>query len=224
MKSIKKTTGIFLIIASVCLCLTGCMETFDRSGYIQGMLDATYKGEFEDYAQATGSSVEAIETDYNDFIRHEADIFLRFAGLTDDDVIPDDLDSQLTDAIKTIYSQVRYTVKEADQEGNVTIDIEPLDIYNEIYPEFLQFNQEFRERNNNYEFQDYTDEEFTREYLSPLIQILTDLEDTLTYREPTTVTVHVAPDDNGRYTITDEEVSSIYNAIVYYSIDNTASN
>ena len=223
MKYMKKCMGIFLIIASLCLCLTGCMDTFDRSGYIKGMLDATYKGEFKDYAQATNSSVEAIETDYNDFIRHEADIFLRFSGLTDDDVIPDDLDSALTDAIKSIYSQVRYTVKESDPDGTVAIDIEPLDIYNEVYPEFLQFNQEFRARNNNYEFQDYTDEEFTREYLSPLIQILTDHEDNLTYREPTTVTVHVAPDDSGRYTITDEEVTSIYNAMVYYSIDNTAS-
>ena len=223
MKYMKKCMGIFLIIASLCLCLTGCMDTFDRSGYIKGMLDATYKGEFKDYAQATNSSVEAIEPDYNDFIRHEADIFLRFSGLTDDDVIPDDLDSALTDAIKSIYSQVRYTVKESDPDGNVAIDIEPLDIYNEVYPEFLQFNQEFRARNNNYEFQDYTDEEFTREYLSPLIQILTDHEDNLTYREPTTVTVHVAPDDSGRYTITDEEVTSIYNAMVYYSIDNTAS-
>ena len=94
----------------------------------------------------------------------------------------------------------------------MAIDIEPLDIYNEVYPEFLQFNQEFRARNNNYEFQDYTDENLQGEYLSPLIQILTDHEDNLTYREPTTVTVHVAPDDSGRYTITDEEVTSIYNA------------
>ena len=224
MKHRKNSTGIFLIIVSVCLCFAGCIDTFDRSGYIKGMLDATYKGEFKEYAHATNSSEASLENDYNDFIRHEAGIFLRFAGLTEDDVIPDDLDSQLTDTIKSIYSQVRYTVKEADQEGRVAIDIEPLDIYNEVYSEFLQFNQEFRERNNNYEFQDYTDEEFTREYLSPLIQILADHKDTPAYREPTTVTVLVAPDDSGRYTIADEEVAAIYNAMINYSIDNAASN
>ena len=178
------------------------------------------------YAQATNSSVEAIETDYNDFIRHEADIFLRFSGLTDDDVIPEDLDSAaVTDAIKSIYGQVRYTrSRKRIRSGSVAIDIEPLDIYNAVYSGiFYSSTRNFAQRNNNYEFQDYTDEEFTREYLSPLIQILTDHEDNLTYREPTTVTVHVAPDDSGRYTITDEEVTSIYNAMVYYSIDNTAS-
>ena len=224
MKYIKKYSGIFLTIIIFCVCLSGCVDAFDRSGYIQGMLDATYKGECEAYAQATNSSIEAIENDYNDFIRHVTDIFLRFSGLTDDDVIPEDLNSQLLEAIKTIYGQVRYTVKEADRSGSVAIDIEPLDIYNSVYSEFFNFNQEFRQRNNNYEFQDYTDEEFIREYLSPPIEILKSHEENLAYREPVTVTVNVAPDDDGRYTISDEDVTSIYNAMIYYSIDNPSSN
>ena len=49
-------------------------------------------------------------------------------------------------------------------------------------------------------------------------------EENLAYREPVTVTVNVAPDDDGRYTISDEDVTSIYNAMIYYSIDNPSSN
>ena len=66
--------------------------------------------------------------DYNDFIAHETDIFFHFCGLTADDVIPEDLTQQLTGDLQDIYRQVRYTVNEADRDGNVTVDIEPLDL------------------------------------------------------------------------------------------------
>lgn len=213
---------LLLLSAILLVFSSGCSQFFDRSGYIQDMLDATYKGKFEEYARITDSTVGEIESDYNDFIQHETEVFLRYAGLSQDDVIPNDLLDQIAQAIKELYSQVRYTVNESDRDGNVTINIEPLDVYNGLYPEFLAFNQEFRQRNNNYEFQDYTDEEFTREYLSPLIQLLTEYAAAPTYREPVTVIVNVFLSDNGKYVISNESVTAIYNALIYYSIDNNS--
>ena len=134
-------------------------------------------------------------------------------------MIPDDLVVQLREIVENMCKQVRYSVKEADRNGNVDIDIEPLDIYNSVYKEFLDFNTQFTERNNNYEFEDYTDEEFTRAYLEPLISILKKQQDQLSYREPVTVKVVVAPDDDGRYTISNEEVTQIYNTMINYTID-----
>lgn len=212
---------LFLILAGLCLPLGGCIKTFDCSGYIQSMLDATYKGEFDAYAEATQSSVSDIEEDYNQFIDHETDILLHFCGINENDVIPEDLTAQMTAIMKNICQQVRYTVNEADRDGNVHIEIEPLDLYNSVYSDFLSFNEEFRERNNNYEFEDYTDEEFTREYLEPLIAILKEHENSLTFRDPVFVDVVVAPDDDGRYTISDEEVTQIYNAMINYTIDSS---
>lgn len=220
MKNGKKIL-LMLILSVLCVTMGGCVRLFDCSGYIQGMLDATYKGKFDDYAQTTGSSVEDIQTDYDQFIEHETKILLHFCGLTDDDVIPQDLSDDLKEIIKNIYSQARYTVKEADRDGNVEIDIEPLDIYNSVYKEFLEFNEDFKKRNNNYEFEDCTDEEFTRQYLEPLIKILKEHEDHLEYKEPVTIDVTVAPDDDGKYTISNEEVTEIYNAVVNYNIDST---
>ena len=75
------------------------------------------------------------------------------------------------------------------------------------------------ERNNNYEFEEFSDEEFTREYLEPLLTILEEHKDHLTFREPITVTVKVAPDEDGRYTISNEEVTQLYNTIINYTID-----
>lgn len=219
MKKGKKIIILLFIMSVLCLMMSGCINTFDCSGYVKSMLDATYKGQFDDYAEATGSSVEAIEEDYNQFIEHETRIFLRFCGLTEDDILPDDLADELSQTLKNVYSQVRYTVQEADRDGNVEIDVESLNIYNSVYNEFLQFNEEFKTRNNNYEFEDYTDEEFTREYLEPLINILKEHEKHLEYTEPVTVKVTVAPDDDGKYTISNEEVTEIYNAIINYTIN-----
>ena len=140
----RRTTLAVMALLLFCLCLGGCIRTFDCSGYIQGMLDATYKGECDDYAAATHSEVSDIMQDYNDFIAHETDIFLHFCGLTADDVIPEDLTQQLTGDLQDIYRQVRYTVNEADRDGNVTVDIEPLDLYNSVYEEFSEFNEAFR--------------------------------------------------------------------------------
>lgn len=219
MKNGKKIIILLFIMSVLCLMMSGCIKTFDCSGYVKSMLDATYKGQFDDYAEATGSSVEAIEEDYDQFIEHETQIFLHFCGLNEDDILPDDLADELSQTLKNIYSQVRYTVQEADRDGNVEIDVEPLDIYNSVYKEFLQFNEDFKTRNNNYEFEDCTDEEFTREYLKPLIDILKEHESHLEYNEPVTVKVIVAPDDDGKYTISNEEVTEIYNAIINYTIN-----
>lgn len=219
MKNATRLILFSLIFSILCLPLNGCIKTFDCSGYIQSMLDATYKGELEGYAKATKSDLSDIEEDYRQFIEHETEILLHFCGMTKDDVIPDDLVVQLEEIVENICKQVHYSVKEADRNGNVDIDIEPLDIYNSVYKEFLDFNTQFKERNNNYEFEDYTDEEFTRAYLEPLISILQDQQDLLSYREPVTVKVVVAPDDDGRYTISNEEVTQIYNTIINYTID-----
>ena len=221
MKNIKRFLFFSLILTMLCLPLGGCIKTFDCSGYIKGMLDATYKGQCDDYASATKSSLTDIEEDYSQFIEHETRIFLHFCGFTEDDIIPEDLFTALSESIKNIYSQVHYSVSEADREGNVRIDIEPLDIYNCVYDEFLEFNEDFKQRNNNYEFENCSDEEFIRKYLEPLIEILNKHEDSLTYQEPVTVSVIVAPDDDGRYTISNEEVTQIYNAMINYTIDYT---
>ena len=211
--------GLCVILLILCLSLGGCIRTFDCSGYIRSMLDATYKGECDDYAAVTHSEVSDLLQDYNDFIAHETDIFLHFCGLTADDVIPEALPRRLTGDLQDIYRQVRYTVNESDREGNVTVNIESLDIYNAIYGEFQEFNESFRERNNHYEFEEFSDEEFTREYLEPLLDILEARMDNLPFREPVTITVRVAPDEDGRYTISDEEVAQLYNTIINYTLD-----
>ena len=220
MKFFKKLSLIIFTIATVTAVLTGCRERFDCSGYIKSMLDATYKGDFESYALMTKSTLDAIEKDYNSFIEHETDVWLQYCGFSAEDIIPGDLKNQVTEFIKTLYKEASYTLKEADKNGNVELTVKPVNIYNAVQKEYDQFNMEFKERNDNYEFSDYSDEDFTRAYLEPVIEIFKKHLTPVPYQEPIVVTIQVLPDDSGRYGISDDDVTTLYSSIINYTISN----
>lgn len=214
----KKHFLLLFTACFVCLPLCGCTNSFDCSGYIESMLDATYKGEFDDYAEFTGASTQELEADYEEFITHEADVLLQFCGITQEDVIPVELEEEMNELARTLCSEVQYTVDDSDLGGNVSVTIESLDIYNTTYDEIYACVQEFVENNNSYAYEDYTDEEFTEAYLEPLIEILQEYEEDPTYLDATTITVSVYQDEDGAYTISEEDLSSLYNALINYTL------
>lgn len=218
MRFFRKLSLIIIFIFA--MILSGCLERFDSSGYVKGMLDATYKGDFEKYATATKSSVNAIQEDYNGFIDHEVQVWLQYCGFTQDDLIPDDTKAQIVALIRDLYKETTYTVKEADADGNVELTIEPLNIYNAVYKDYEAFNTDFNERNDNYEFSDYTDDAFMRAYLEPIIAIFRKHMAPVPYDEPIILTVNVSPDDSGRYGISDDDVATLYNTLINYTIAN----
>lgn len=218
MKFFRKLSLIIIFIFA--MVLTGCLERFDSSGYIKSMLDATYKGDFEKYATATKSTVNAIEEDYNSFIDHETQVWLKYCGFSQDDLIPDDTKAQIIELIRDLYKETSYTVKEADSDGNVELTIEPLNIYNAVYKDFEAFNTDFNESNDNYEFSDYSDDAFMRAYLEPIIAIFRKHMEPAPHNEPVVITVNVSPDDSGRYGISNDDVATLYNTIINYSIAN----
>lgn len=212
--------SLIILILFMAAALTGCRERFDCSGYVKGMLDATYKGDFENYALTTKSTLGAIEKDYNSFIEHETDVWLQYCGFSAEDIIPEDIRAQITELIKTLYKDASYSVKEADKNGVVELTIDPINIYNAVKKDYEQFNSQFKERNDNYEFSDYSDEDFTRAYLVPVIDIFKKHSDPVPHQEPIVITIQVAPDDSGRYGISDGDVTTLYNAIINYTITN----
>lgn len=221
MKNMKFFRKLSLIIIFIfAMLLSGCLERFDSSGYIKSMLDATYKGDFEKYAAVTKSSVSAIREDYDSFIDHEVQVWLQYCGFSQDDLIPDDIKTQIFDLIRDLYKEASYTVKEADADGNVELTIEPLNIYNAVYKDYEAFNTDFNERNDNYEFSDYSDDAFIRAYLDPIIAIFRKHMEPMSRNEPVIITVNVSPDDSGRYGISNDDVATLYNTLINYTIAN----
>lgn len=48
--------------------MVGCQKSFDASGYVKGYLDATMKGEFEEYADLCQVETSEVEELYNEGI------------------------------------------------------------------------------------------------------------------------------------------------------------
>ena len=220
MKFSKKLSLIIFIMFVAIAALTGCRERFDCSGYVKSMLDATYKGDFDSYALTTKSTLDAIENDYNSFMAHETEVWLQYCGFSETDIIPEDIRTQITELIKTLYKDATYTMKEADKNGNVELTIAPINIYNAVQKDYERFNAEFKERNDNYDFSDYSDEDFTRAYLEPMIDLFKKHLEHVPYQEPVVVTIQVVPDASGRYGISDDDVTTLYNSIINYTLTN----
>lgn len=218
MKTTKKIIACLLILMMTASILAGCSQRFDCSGYIKGMLDAMYKGDFARHVTDTQTSKDEVEEIYLEGIDIESQVLLDFLGLTKED-LPDDVYNEVMELMKDIYSYSKYEVKEADKDGYVDIVITPIDIYNDVYEEIMNFGTEFAERNNNYEFSDYTDEEYIHAFMDPVIEIFRKHLDPIAYSDPVTITVHVVPDSNNVYGITDEKQQEIDMTLINYTLD-----
>ena len=213
----KRLFVICLLIISVTL-LASCNAPFDRSGYVQGMLDSTYKGIHEQYAASTNENIQTLQDNYEAFIEREMKIWLQFCGINSEQELPEDLHTSINQLIKDLYQLSDYKVSDANHQGVVVLTISPLNIYNDVYRDVVKFNEKFKERNNNYEFTDYTDDEFQKAYLEPIMNTFYSHMKDPTYLEPTTLSIQVTPDSSGRYAISDDDLTAIYNAVINYEI------
>ena len=210
--------AICLLIISVTF-LTSCNTPFDRSGYIQGMLDSTYKGIHEQYATSTNESTKILQENHEAFIDRETKIWLQFCGINSNHELPEDLQTSINQLIKDLCQLSDYKVSDANHQGVVALTISPLNIYNDVYRDVVKFNEKFKERNNNYEFTDYTDDEFQKAYLEPIINIFRSHMDSPTYTEAITISIQVEPDSSGQYSISDEDITAIYDSVINYTIE-----
>ena len=100
--------------------LTGCSFGFDASKYIQGALDAQLHGEFETYAEMTGSSESDIEELYNTSIDAEMDTFAS-SGLT----LSAEDKQRFRDLFIELFKVTKYEVGEAtkNDDGSFTVPV-----------------------------------------------------------------------------------------------------
>ncbi len=218
MKTLTQRLPILCLFILSLLLLTGCNAPFDRSGYVRGMLDSTYKGIHEQYAATTNETSEALEENYEAFIERESKVFLQFCGVNSENELPEDLHASVVHLMKELCQLTDYKVSDANHQGIVVVTISPLNTYNDVYRDVTKFNEKFKERNNNYEFTDYTDDEFQEAYLQPIIDIFRSHMKNPTYLDAVTLSIQVSQDYSGQYGISDEDITTIYNAMINYTI------
>lgn len=226
MKALGKKMAVLLTALLVIVNLTGCgalsdliRSGFDASGYIQGILDCTYKAEYEQYKKLTDATDEEAEAAYESGIEAEAQTFMTWLGV-DTDLVSD----ETVDAIKELYRQVyqksSYEVKDAvkaDTSYLVEVVIDPIDIFHLAWQDLNDFADEFNTRYENGEFDTYTPEEYEKEYDDGILEICNSYIDQCGYLDPVTVTVTVYPDENGLYGISDDDFASLDAQIISYN-------
>ena len=222
MKKLSRCLCIICLFIIFLTYLTSCGSPFDRSGYIQGMLDSTYKGIHEPYATLVNETPKTLQDNYEQFIEREAKIWLQFCGINSENQLPEDLYTSIIQLIKDLYQHTAYNVADANRHGVVVLTITSLDIYNAVYADVVKFNDDFKQRNNNYEFTDYTDDEFQKAYLEPIIEIFRSHMEEPSYTEPVTLSIPVSQNHSGTFSISDEDVTAIYNALINYTISDVS--
>lgn len=226
MKKFWKRATAAAIALTVALSLSGCGELskmlrsgFDASGYIQGILDCTYKATYEKYLEMTEATEEQAAEVYENGIEAEAYTFMQMCG-SNSDLVPAETIDEIKDFYRRVYQHSRYEVKEAVKSDTgffVEVVIEPIDILQQALDDLNTFTETFNERTHNGDFSDYTEAAFEDEYIRGMLEICTGYESQIGYLEPKSIVVTVAPDETGLYTLSDEDFSRLDMEIIAYN-------
>lgn len=111
--------GVMVFSLAAC---GGKEEDFDAKGYVEGVLDATYHGEYAAHAEDIGESEEDIKKELEDNNIQVAKDALAQSGLT----ATDDEIAAYVAMIEDGYKKITWTVKDAvkDDNDNFTVDVE----------------------------------------------------------------------------------------------------
>ncbi len=189
----KKLSILFIMCLAVSFVLTGCMPKFDASGYIKACLDANTKGEFEAYAEITGSTVEEVEALYNQAIDTEMQYIEGYN-------VSDDKKEEFRQLFIDIYKNFKYEVGEATRNEDDSYTV-PVTTYKLII--FENMMAEGEEYLTNYAQAEVdagrtpTQEQLEAEAINFMYDAMKEKFEALEYAEPVTTNITVSPSKQG---------------------------
>ena len=138
-----KTMLAAALAAAALLGLTACGGgiTNDATVYVQGLLDANYKGQIsQEYIDVVEDMTqEQAEADHANNLEMEGDYLLTYLAV---DMPTDAVIQRAQELVDEIYSHAQYTVADAEQlsGGDIVVEvtISPIEIMPQLTSEFLQ--------------------------------------------------------------------------------------
>lgn len=117
-----KRLAALLMAGVMVFSMTACKaEDFDAKGYVHGVLDAQYHGEYAEHAEDIGETEEEVreEIEKNQF--DECQTILSTMGIP----VSDEEVQEFVDIIKDGYKKIEYEVQEPvkDDDDNFTVDV-----------------------------------------------------------------------------------------------------
>ncbi len=218
-----KKLKLFSILTVMAFCLVGlaaCGGGFDPAALLKGNLDVIYLGTCDDsHLEAVGLTKEEAQQYYEDGIEVEAEYFADYCSC-DYDSLTDTTKQRIIDMYKQIYSHSKYEVGEVTKNGEtylVSLTIYPIDIMAKFNDEdYDAFYAAMEERANAGEFADMSDADFDDLWVNGVIDTLEARLDTIGYLDAETISVQIAKDTDGYYTITQNDFDRIDTMMIQY--------
>ena len=216
----KKKAALSLgILVVLLLGLMGCQGgrvAEKYTDYVQGVMDCSYRGEFEQYMKSRGCDETEAQEVYDSTAENLAYNIMAYTAV-DYEIVGDEIIGQYTDLAKQILMKADYTVNKAEKAGDVyhiTVEIKPVDFFDIIYDEGQAYADEF-----NVKLEEMTDisdsqyEELEKEYAAGMLETITPYVDSMGYGDVKTKIVEIEVDDEG-YGLADEDWASLDNMVV----------
>lgn len=220
MKKWNRISVIVLICVLMTMSMSGCSAIslltqgeFDASGYVQGIMDSTYKADFDKYIELTDDTKENAQGAYEKVMDTKAQVFATYTSVT----LTDESKAKFIEYSKQIYNNAKYEVLDAKKtENGFTVDvvITPITILKNIKTEGEAYVTEFNAKNADGEFADLTEEQYEAEYANGIMKIFETNIANIQYAEDVTVTINVALQEGNVYTLGTDEFTKIDSVIL----------
>ena len=217
--TLKKWLAATVCAVMIAAILAGCSQasSFDPKVLLQGNLDAQYLNKYSDeYLNSIVNTKEELEEAYANGLDYEADYFIEYFGI-EIDKCDDSIKTEITDMYKEIYGYAKYEVGEVTKSDDtylVSLTIYPIDIVQKIVDEDWEaFSASWQADDTLY---DMTEEEFETTWAESVIELFKARIDTIGYLDPETISVQIVKDDDGVYTISENDFQRIDSLIIQY--------
>ena len=218
-----KTMLAAALAAAYLLGLTACGGgiTNDATVYVQGLLDANYKGQIsQEYIDVVEDMTqEQAEADHANNLEMEGDYLLTYLAV---EMPTDAVTQRAQELVDEIYSHAQYTVVDAEQlsGGDIVVEvtISPIEIMPQITGEFMQETWDAVLSENGITTQEQLDAQFQamdEQYAMALMDEVERLIPELTYGTDQVVMLQLKEED-GYYSLVDSGLQKLDEIMIDY--------
>lgn len=222
----KRISILLALTIALILPLSACggLSKADAMCYIQGTLDQNYLGTADsDFMKLVDISEEDVAETYEESLSTEAQFFLgSFVESQLSSEVELQLISELVEMYRQIYSHSSYTVDSASEMDastfSVKVTVQPIDIFHLVADDLTSGAAD--ELNSSYPDQ-MTDEEYAAyevEWVRLFMDLTYDHMEDIGYLEPQSVLVQVVLEEDGLWSIPDDDFWNLDALIIDYNL------
>lgn len=223
-----------LLALLLALSLTACgggITAMDAADYVQGLMDKTYLGQFnESYLTSVDIDEKTARENYLSGLEVEYEYFASFFQF-DEDYVTQASRQNVIDLLADFYLNAKYQVKAGSKAENgytVEVVVSPIDIIPLVTENYLTgFAEEFRAR-----YADVTQEDvdamsaeeqdafwlsYENDWVDGIVALFRAHLSELGYLDEVSIAVQFKPDESGVYSISDNDFANLDALVLAYS-------